>query len=175
MLTKSICVQPLVLMLPKSGYLESHQLLRWWGQNHLWWASRMKSQGMGGPIQIWELRDVTGSVPLSTSVLAFLEWSSSQGTPEPLDSFPSSPGSAAENNCLITKFHPRGFAGSSDGKKSAWNAGYCPWGHKESDTTEWLTQVWSLLGVNIREIWIKGEWELSSFYNFSANLKSFQN
>lgn len=45
---------------------------------------------------------------------------SSQGTPEHLDFFPSPPPrSAAEKNCLITKFHPRGFAGSSDGKKSA--------------------------------------------------------
>ena len=73
----------------------------------------------------------SGSVPPSTSGSAFLEWPPSQGTPEPLDSFPPSPSSAAEKNCLVTKFHPRGFPDSSDGKESAYSAG-----HRESDMTE---------------------------------------
>ena len=36
---------------------------------------------------------------------------------------------------LPGEFHGRG----------AWQAGYSPWGHKESDTTEWLTLSLSVI------------------------------
>ena len=158
----SASVQPLVWMLPKSGYLESCQFLRWRGQNHLWWASCMKSQGVGGPIQVWELRDVIRLSAPSTSDSAFLKWPPSQGTPEPLDSFPPLPSSATEKNCLITKFHSRGFPGSSDGKKSACNVGYCPWGHKESDMTEWLTHKFDHCWRSLVGCSPQGRWELDT-------------
>ena len=66
---------------------------------------------------------LSGPAAPSTSSSASLRWPPSQGTPAPLGFLSPSPSSAAEENCLLTKFHSRGFPGGSDDKESACNAG----------------------------------------------------
>ena len=65
---------------------------------------------------------LSGSAAPSTSGSASLRWPPSQGTPAPLGFLPPSPSSAAGENCLLTKFHSRGFPGGSVDKKSACSA-----------------------------------------------------
>ena len=59
--------------------------------------------------------------------------------------------------------HSSIFAGKSHGQRSL--AGYGPWGHKESDTTEWLTHLTDIYCG--RAIWwnpsqLKAKWEIIS-------------
>ena len=133
-------LQPWVWTPPKSGCLEPHWLLRWQGQSPSMGFAYKKPRDGSTVFRSGSSGMSSGSVPPSTSGSASLGWPPSKGTPAPLVSLLPSSSSAAEENCLLTKFHPKSFPGGSDGKKSALQCGrpeFYPWIGKMLWRREW--------------------------------------
>ena len=148
-------LQPRVWIRPKSGCLEPRWLLRWQGQSPVMGFAYKKPRGGLTVFRSGSSGMSSGSVHPSTSGSASLGWPPPQGTPAPLGSLSPSSSSAAEANCLLTKFHAKSFPGSSDGKESALQCGrpgFDPWVRKILWRREWQPTPVFLPGKSQRSL-----------------------